>query len=172
MKYRLRCQNLNMAKASQRMSEAISDASVAFGTVVSAPAYKQASLQMAVSRQQPCHILSQFLFRLSNYPVFYQMVFKKTLSLPLFTYGLQMLLMFPVCPVPNYSPDNLRKYSKCMLRSSDWMRSFLWLNNQLFHFHQFSCVLAPIPVEPYYVLPVSTGTDDNSGVVWNLSGNY
>jgi hypothetical protein len=43
---------------------------------------------------------------------------------------------------------------------------------QLFHLLQFPCVLAPISVETYYVLPVSQGIDDNSTVVWSLSANY
>jgi hypothetical protein len=50
-------------------------------------------------------------------------------------------------------------------------RSLVWLTNQLFHFHQFPCVLEPIPVGSCYVLPVSPGIDGSSRLIWNLSGS-
>ena len=39
------------------------------------------------------------------------------------------------------------------------VRNLAWLIDQLFCSHQSPYVLPLIPVEPYYVLPVSPGTD-------------
>jgi len=36
-------------------------------------------------------------------------------------YGLPMLLTFPVCPVPAHPLGNLYRYSKCRLKSYEWM---------------------------------------------------
>ena len=47
--------------------------------------------------------------------------------------------------------------------SSPW--SLAWLTDQLFHFHQSPCVLAPIPVESCFVLPVSLGSDGSPRLI-------
>jgi hypothetical protein len=51
------------------------------------------------------------------------------------------------------------------------VRSLVWLIHQLYHFHQFPCAPAPIPVGSCYVLSVSPGSDDSPRLIWNLSGS-
>ena len=48
-------------------------------------------------------------------------------------------------------------------------RSLVWPIHHPFHFHQFPCVQAPIPVGSCYVLPVLPGTDGSPRLIWILS---
>ena len=71
----------------------------------------------------PVIIVSWFLLRLSNSPAFFTegaFFLTKALSLPLSTYGLPTL-MIPACTVPDHSPGNLCRYTKCRLGSYEWM---------------------------------------------------
>ena len=94
----------------------------------------------------------------------------KKANLHLSTYGLPMLLMFHVCPVPDFLPGKLCRYSKCMLRSCEWMWG-PFCSHSISYFISINSHVS-IPVEPCYVLHVSWGTDDNLRLVWCLSGNY
>jgi hypothetical protein len=51
------------------------------------------------------------------------------------------------------------------------MRSLVWLTDQLFHSHQFPCVLVSIPVGSCIVLPVSPGIGGSPRLIGNLSGS-
>jgi hypothetical protein len=54
-------------------------------------------------------------FRLAS--LFCRGFFENALTLPLSTYGLPMLLMFPTHPVTDQSLGNLYRYTECGLRS-------------------------------------------------------
>jgi len=45
------------------------------------------------------------------------------------------------------------------------MRSLVWLIDQPFHSLPFLYVLAPIPIESCYVLPVSVGIDGSPNII-------
>jgi hypothetical protein len=51
------------------------------------------------------------------------------------------------------------------------VRSLIWLIHQLFHFHQFPNVQAPLPVASCCILPVSPGTDGSPRIIKNLCGS-
>jgi len=50
------------------------------------------------------------------------------------------------------------------------VRNLLWLTDQVFHFHQSTCVLALISVGFFYVLSVSPGIDGSLRLIWDLPG--
>ena len=103
---------------------------------------------------------------------FSRRVFKKALSLQMSTSGLPMLLTFPAHPGPDHPMATFTETPGAGSGPTSGCEEPSVANFQLFHFPQFPFVLAPISVEPCYVLSVSHGTDHNSRLVWSLSWNY
>ena len=109
------------------------------------------SFWKTVSCEQPCHMLSWFLLRLSNSPAFFaEGIFRKALTclcphndcqcscFPLVESLITALTTFADIPSAGSSP---------------WVdvRSLVWLIYHLFNFHQFPCVPAPVPVGYCYI---------------------
>ena len=83
-----------------------------------------------------------------------------------------MLLMFPAHPGPDHPMATFTDIPGAGSGPASGCEEPSVANFLLFHFPQLPRVLAPISVEPCYVLPVSHRTDHNSRLVWSLSGNY
>jgi hypothetical protein len=73
-----------------------------------------------------------------------------------------MLLMFPAHPGPDHPMAIFTDISGAGSGPTSGCEEPYVANFQVFYFPQFPYVLAPIPVEPCYVLPLSHGTDHNS----------
>jgi hypothetical protein len=106
IKWRPRCLNLSVVKASQsqRTCEAVSDAylHLLHSGLFTSPSINRCPFKWQCPVSNPVITLSWFLLRLSNSPAFLaECFYKKALSLLFSTYGLPMLLVFPTRPVPD-----------------------------------------------------------------------
>ena len=151
---------------SQKERETVSDACLHLSHVglFTSPSLSRCPFNWRCPVSIPDNILSWILLRLSNFPTFLQRVFKKALNLLLSTYRLPMFHMFSTCPVPDNLPGN-----QVLLVD---VRSLVWPVHQLFHFHQFPCLLTPIPAGACYVLPVLSWIDGSPRLILNLSGSW
>ena len=122
IKWQPRCLYLNVAKASQsqRMCVAVADACLhpSHSGLFINPSLNRYSFKWQCPVSNPVNILSWFLLSLSNHLArFADGILNKTLRLSLTTYGLPILLMFPISPVPDTPTGNHCSYTKCSLTS-------------------------------------------------------
>jgi len=127
---------LHVAKASQsqRMCEAVSNACLHLSH---SRLFTSLSLNRCPLKWQcPISILSWFLLRFSNSSIPCRGFLKQILSLSLPTYGLPMLVMFPILSSPQSLPwQPLQLYQGQAKVFLGHVRSLVWLIHQLFHFH-------------------------------------
>jgi hypothetical protein len=116
-----RCLYLNVAKTSQsqRMCVAISDASLHLSHpgLFTSPISTRYPFKRQCLVSSPVNILTWFLLRLSNSPALSAGFVRKPLACLCPCIDCQCSLLFPTCPVPDHSPRNLCRQTKCRFRS-------------------------------------------------------
>jgi len=82
-----------------------------------------------------------------------------------------MLLVFPTCPILDYTLTTAVDIPKAGSGHISGSRNLVRLIGQLFHLHQCQCVLAPLPVMFCYAKWALPGIDGSPRLIWNLCGN-